>query len=101
MSARTLPWWRALADAGAQELDLTTAGDPFPDGATDPWGHLAVPAPGLTAGQRAVLVGLDDQPAVPRLRRPEGPGVHPGSDPGTGPGTLPVTDPTTVRTVEP
>jgi hypothetical protein len=46
--------------------------------APDPWGDTELAEPALTAEQTAFLSGLDDQPAVPRLRET---GNSPGDEP--------------------
>jgi hypothetical protein len=60
-TARSNPWWRLLAEGGAEDL-----GDPAGH-VDDPWADRVLAAPGLTAAQRAHLGALDDQPPVPRL----------------------------------
>jgi hypothetical protein len=46
--------------------------------APDPWGDAELAEPALTEEQTAFLSGLEDQPAVPRLRET---GNSPGDEP--------------------
>jgi hypothetical protein len=58
---RAVPWWESVEQHVA-ERDVT---------APDPWGDadlVQLADAALTAEQTAFLAGLDDQPAVPRLR---------------------------------
>lgn len=85
-SARGAPWWEAVADAITER---------------DPWADRIEPATDLTDDQRALLVGLDDQPPVPRLhglgdgdqppvpRPAAAPAAAPGAEPGTATGSVP------------
>ena len=96
MTRRARRWWHGV-DADASD----------PTGTPDPWADRSGTAATLTADQRAVLAGLDDQPAqphldgvvgdddhahdqpgVPHLRGsvPDGPGEHPGNGTGNPPG---------------
>jgi hypothetical protein len=68
-AARSVPWWRALLDGGAEPAGPATD-TPVPD----PWDDLDADVGGLTAPQRQRLAGLDDQPPVPRLLQ-VGPGL--------------------------
>jgi hypothetical protein len=61
-------WW--------DDLDAELAAGDAPD----PWAHEVPDAPALTPDQTAFLIGLEDQPPVPRLT-----GVGEGFDADTDP----------------
>ena len=56
MTRRAKPWWQGV-EAEAED----------PGEVRDPWADQPLLAAALTTAQRAVLAGLDDQPAGPRL----------------------------------
>lgn len=89
MTPRTPTWWQGVTDA---------AGDP--GDAPEPWADRPLVTPALTADQRAVLAGLDDQPAGARLDgwahedtadQPAIPRWRPGNGTGNAPGDTPTT----------
>jgi hypothetical protein len=67
-------WWE---DVDAELLAAESS-------APDPWGDQVPAATSLTADQEAFLLGLADQPAVPRLRGvgEEPTGAEDASEPG-------------------
>jgi hypothetical protein len=80
VTRRTTTWWQGVDDAAD---------------APEPWADQPLVAPALTADQRAVLAGLADQPAPPRLDgwdgddpadQPAIPRWRPGNGTGNAPG---------------
>jgi hypothetical protein len=58
---RTRAWWEDV------DADVDAAGAEDASDLPDPWAADDRPAPALTPDQEAFLVGLEDQPPVPRL----------------------------------
>jgi len=91
MTRRARRWWQDIAAEAAEAPEPTDTTEPRPP--SDPWADRAGAAATLTADQRAVLAGFDDQPAPPHIDgldghdddQPAVPHLR-GADPGTAPG---------------
>ncbi|HEX8803974.1 MAG TPA: hypothetical protein VF743_07265 [Acidimicrobiales bacterium] len=96
MTPRARRWWQAVEDEADE-----------PAGVPEPWADRELLAAALTAAQRDLLTGLDDQPDGPRLHglgapggdgtpvddQPRPPRLRPGNGTGNPPGDPAGSDP--------
>jgi hypothetical protein len=98
VSRRARRWWHGV------EAEAEPGDPPGPaatrDGEREPWADRALGVAALTADQRALLAGLDDQPDQPHLDgllapadQPAVPRLRAGNRTGNAPGEAPTARP--------